>query len=137
MKSRWRILLAVLAACVAFGAVATWKWSEKPREWGSFTNRAVVSSDGQYRAEHGAKKMDGYNVPMIQVDIYNHTTGVLMDSFVPARAMDFYGVCWEEGTHNLWIQSADIGIHCYVQQGSQWILDENAVRPVGIISKWD
>lgn len=105
--------------------------------WGSFTNQPVTSSDGKVRAEYSAVDLDGYNVSMIQVAIYDNITGELLDSFVPARAMDFWGICFEEGTHSIWTQSADIGIHCYVRNGDKWMLDEDAIRPEGIVSKWD
>lgn len=104
--------------------------------WGSFTNGPVISSDGLYRAEHAATKQDGSNVAVIEVKVYVNNTNELLDSFIPARAWDFWGVCWEEGTHRIWIQSADIGIHCYELQNGQWVLNEDIERPDTIISKW-
>lgn len=105
--------------------------------WGSFTNKDVYSSDGKYLATHESVRLEGYNVSMIQVSIFDAATGEKLSSFVPARAFDFKGVCWEDGAHNLWIQSADIGTHCYSPVDGQWQLNEDAVRPESIKSKYD
>ena len=111
--------------------------SSEPEYWGSFTNGPVISSDGLYRAEHAATKQDGYDVSVIQVKVYDNSTNELLDSFIPARAWDFWGVCWEEGTHRIWIQSADIGIYCYELQDGSWVLNESIDRPDSIVSKWE
>ena len=105
--------------------------------WGSFTNGDVTSSDGKYIARHAAKWVDS-NVyeQMIQVDIYDAQTDALVDSFVPAPARDFWGVCWAEGTHDLWIQSGDEGIRCYSEEDGKWTLKKNAARPEDVVSKW-
>ena len=105
--------------------------------WGSFTNADVTSSDGKYLAKHAAKWTDK-NVyeQMIQVDIYDAATEELVDSFVPAPARDFWGVCWEEGTHNLWIQSGDEGVCCYSENDGKWTLNKGAPRPESVVSKW-
>lgn len=105
--------------------------------WGSFTNGPVISSDGLYRAEHTATMLDGSNVTVIQVNVYDNNTNDLLDSFYPARAWDFWGICWEEGTHRIWIQSADIGTHCYELQNGCWVLIDGIERPESIVSKWD
>ncbi|MBR2719558.1 MAG: hypothetical protein IKB78_09720 [Clostridia bacterium] len=111
--------------------------SSEPEYWGSFTNGPVISSDGLYRAEHAATKQDGSDIPVIQVNVYDTSTNELLDSFIPARAMDFWGICWEEGTRRIWIQSADIGIYCYELQNGHWVLNEDIERPNTIVSKWD
>ena len=105
--------------------------------WGSFTNADVTTSDGKYTAKHGAVWADN-NIyeRMIQVDIYDAATDELVDSFTPAPARDFWGVCWAEGTHDLWIQSGDEGIRCYREQNGKWTLDKNAPRPEDVVSKW-
>lgn len=108
-----------------------------PEEMGSFTDQTTISSDGKYRAEHTAKYKSGETIRFIRVDIYDNASGELMDSFYPARAFDFWGVCWEEDSHNLWIQSGDIGVVCYASKDGKWVLDEAAVRPPSVISKYD
>lgn len=105
--------------------------------WSSFTDAPVVTDDGRCRAECVRTELTEGSSSMIRVNVYDNSTGALLDSFKPARATDFWGICWEEGTHNLWIQSADIGIHCYSEANGKWILNESAARPEGIVSKWD
>lgn len=105
--------------------------------WGSFTNGPVISSDGLYRAEYAATKQDGSDVSVILVNVYDNNTNELLDSFYPARALDFWGICWEDGTHRIWIQSADIGTHCYEMKNGNWLLNDSVERPESIVSKWD
>ena len=128
-----RILLIGIIALVILEFVGC----SSPKYWGSFTNGTVISSDGLYRAEHSAINHDDYAVSVIQVEIYDNYTNELLDSFIPARAMDFWGICWEEGTHRIWTQSADIGIYCYELQNGHWVLNEDIERPDTIVSKWD
>ena len=110
---------------------------EGDKHWGSFTNATVVSSDGCYRAEHQAIRQAGRETAVIQVNVCDNAKDELLDSFIPARAMDFRGICWEEGTHRIWPQSADIEICCYELQDSHWALQEDIERPNSIVSKWD
>ncbi len=134
-----KILGAIVCCLMLLGlAGCSSSQSSEPEYWGSFTNGPVISSDGLYRAEHAATKQDGHNVSVIQVKVYDNNTNELLDSFIPARAWDFWGICWEDGTHRIWIQSADIGIYCYaLQDGYQWVLNENIERPESVVSKWD
>lgn len=134
-----RKILGVLLCCFIILGVSgcSSPQSSEPEYWGSFTNGPVISSDGLYRAEHAATKQDGSDISVIQVNVYDTSTNELLDSFIPARAMDFWGICWEEGTHRIWIQSADIGIHCYELQNGRWVLNKDIERPNTIVSKWD
>lgn len=74
---------------------------------------------------------------VIVVSIYDAETDEFVGDFCPARARDFWGICWESDSYNIWTQSADIGIYCYVYEDGRWIRDENAVRPEDIVSKYD
>lgn len=132
-----KVLAALICCMVLLGlAGCSTPQSSAPEYWGFFTNGPVISSDGLYRAEHAAIKPDGSNVSVIQVKVYDNNTNELLDSFVPARAWDIWGVCWEDGTHRIWIQSADIGIYCYELQNGHWVLNEDIERPATIVSKW-
>jgi len=106
-----------------------------PEYWGSFTDATITSSDGKYTAAYFSAHMEEYNGRMIVVDVRDAETKEVVSSFIPARHLDFWGICWEEGTHKLWIQSGDTGIACYSEQDGEWILDKSAVRPDSIISK--
>lgn len=146
-KKLWIYMGVMTALCVALFFVVrrqylTQKASAPEAEtgaqmWGSFTNADVTSSDGKYLAKHAARWVDS-NIyeQMIQVDIYDAETEALVDSFVPAPARGFWGVCWAEGTHDLWIQSEDEGVRCYRENDGKWTLDKNAPRPESVVSKW-
>ena len=58
-------------------------------------------------------------------------------SFLPARAEDFWGICWEKDSYNIWTQSADLGISCFEFQNGEWIENENLSTPDYIISKYN
>lgn len=105
MKYRFIFILIIALALLSGCSTAS-----RDDNWGSFTSDDVYSTDGKYLAKHSAVRPEGYDTDMIQVDIYNAVTGEALSSFIPARASDFWGICWEEGSHNLWIQSGDTGI---------------------------
>ena len=88
-------------------------------KWGSFTDAPVTSSDGKYTASYSNMYIDEYETSMVIVDIHDAETGRLASSFIPARSSDFWGICWEDGTHNIWIQSGDIGVQCYAKVDAQ------------------
>ena len=133
-----KIIGLILCCCIVLGVSGcSSRQASEIEYWGSFTNGPVISTDGLYRAEHGATKQDGIDISVIQVRVYDNSTNKLLDSFIPARAMDFCGICWEEGTHRIWIQSADIGIYCYELHEGSWVLNESIERPDSIVSKWD
>lgn len=106
--------------------------------WGSFTADKTYSYDEKYYAVQKVEDdIYGDGVAYIKVSIYETETDTLVDEFYPARAWDFWGICWENDTYNIWTQSADIGIYCYKYEDMQWQKDESAERPEYIISKWD
>lgn len=104
-------------------------------QWGSFTAEKTYSYDKTFYAVQSVDEKE--DVSYIVVDIYKTGNDEKIYSFSPARARDFWGICWEETTYNIWIQSADIGVLCYEYQDDCWNLNENAIRPEEIISKYD
>lgn len=112
--------------------------STEPEFMGSFTSDKTYSYDEKYYATQNAEYIDGTGpVRLINVSIYETETDTPVFNFYPARAMDFWGICWENDTYNIWTQSADIGIYCYKFENEQWKRDESAIRPEYIISKYD
>lgn len=107
----------------------------EPEDWGSFTAERTDSYDGKYYAVQETEENMG--IDYVKVSIYETENDEFVFSFTPARASDFWGICWESDTYNIWIQSADIGVLCYKYDNMQWNLDESAERPEDIISKWD
>jgi hypothetical protein len=104
------------------------------KNWGSFTAEKTYSYDQKYYAVQNAKETDG--ISFIDVVIYNDNDEPVY-TFTPARASDFWGICWEKDTYNIWIQSADIGVICYSFDNETWTKNNAATRPNYIVSKYD
>lgn len=112
--------------------------SDDSENWGSFTADISYSYDGRYYAVQEVEYPDELiNVKYVKVSVYDTETDEPIFSFYPARAFDFWGICWESDSYNIWIQSGDIGIRCYRYDNMKWILDESAQRPDDIVSKYD
>ena len=108
--------------------------------YGSFTIEKTYSFDEKYYAVcESVENAEGKNgdVKYIEISVYTADSEELVGTFCPARAMDFWGICWESSTYNIWIQSADVGIICYKYDNGQWVQDDSAERPNDIISKYD
>lgn len=73
---------------------------------------------------------------MIVVTVYKTDSNEEVGNFIPARAFDFWGICWERDSYNIWTQSADIGDYCYKYVDGKWICD-GMIPPDYIISKYD
>ena len=125
------ILMIGLGAC-AYNEVSDEEWEKK---WGSFTPYKTYSYDNKYYAIQNVDKEGTW--PVIVVSVYDAETDEFIADFCPARSWDFWGICWESDSYNIWTQSADIGIYCYVYQDGKWVRDENAERPEDIVSKYD
>ena len=99
-------------------------------QYGSFTVDKTFSYDGKYYA------LISEDEQMIVITLYSSNDNEVF-SFKPCRKSDFWGICWENDSYNLWIQSGDIGIKCYVMADEVWSVNEDAIRPDYIISKYD
>ena len=102
-----------------------------PQEWGSFSPNKTTSYDNKYYALQTVNEND-----YIVVTVYETETEKEVSSFSPARAWDFWGICWENDTYNIWIQSSDIGEYCYKYDNDTWTLDEEAKMPDYIITRY-
>ena len=125
------ILLLALICVFTFASCG----NEVNEAWGSFTAEKSFSYDKVFYAVQSVDQRE--DASYIVVDIYKTEKNEKIYSFSPARASDFWGICWENDTYNIWIQSADIGVLCYAYQDGCWDLIENAVKPKEIISKYD
>lgn len=105
-------------------------------EYCSFTPEDTYSYDGKLVAHQKVEK--GVDERNIIVEIKDSQTGELVGSFSPARAWDFWGICWENDSYNIWTQSGDIGVYCWRYQDGVWECDfSHPERPEYIISKYD
>lgn len=111
------------------------KAAEQTQFWGSYTDERTYSFDKKYYAVQTVRESD--EIRYILVTIYDIAANHEVSSFMPARASDFWGICWERDTYNIWIQSADIGAYCYEYQNGNWIRNESVRKPDYIISRND
>lgn len=130
------LLLGTVYALAQVWLVNNYAPAYDPEEYGSFTPEDAYSYDGRLLAHQKVVKM--YDMRYITVEITDSETGELVGSFSPARAWDFWGICWEKDSYNIWIQSSDIGIYCYRYENGEWVCDwSNTERPDYIISRYD
>ena len=118
------IITVVLTTCSCTVTSA----SAPGTQYGSFTIKKTSSYDGKYYA------FMTQNDQMIVVNIYSNDDSEVF-TFKPCRKNDFWGICWENNSYNLWVQSGDIGTICYTMSNKVWSVDESAVRPDYIITK--
>lgn len=109
-------------------------------EWGSFTPDDVESFDGKLVAKQVVERRsfsddDTLSMNYVRVDVFDNESGELVDSFYVARARDFWGICWEKDSYNIWTQSLDVGIYCYRYEDGTWRRDEKMERPEYIVSR--
>lgn len=126
------VFLFILAA---IGVLSACMYDDTEADWGSFTPDKTYSYDEAYYALQSVERTGPQD--MIKVSVYSKNSDELIAEFSPARASDFWGICWESDTYNIWIQSGDIGVLCYTFQDGKWTLDRYAQRPNDIISKYD
>lgn len=105
-------------------------------EYGSFSPYDVESFDGRYVAKQKVEKY--MDIKYVRVYIYEKETNELAGDFWAARAWDFWGICWENDSYNIWTQSADIGTYCFRYENGEWNKDSiNTERPEYIVSRWE
>ncbi len=131
MKHIGKLIAIILALTIVSLAVYGCVNDTQKNSWGSFTNKKTESYDGKYYAAQTTSEQ------VVKVTVYEKETDKEVYSFTPARSMDFWGICWESDSYNIWIQSGDIGVYCYKCADNKWELDEQAKRPADIISKYD
>ena len=105
--------------------------------YGSFTTETTYSFDNQYCAVQEVAKYEEDGPNYIEISVYDVETEEPVDTFAVARTRDFWGICWESDSYNIWVQSGDIGVICYKYEDEQWIWDDTVKRPEDIISKYD
>ena len=100
----------------------------------SFALVDTYSFDNEFCAKQSIEINEG--IEYVRVEIWDKN-GKIEDSFLTERARDFWGICWEKDTYNLWIQSGDVGIYCMEYVDGKWKTNRNKERPDYIKSKYD
>lgn len=130
MKRGAAFLALTLAILCLAGCAPTWP----PRGWrqadyGSFSPDVTYSYDGEYRAVQTLERPEGWKVDAIRVTVYEEVSDKVVDSFLTQRAMDFWGICWEEDNYDIWIQSADVGTYCMSYEDGHWVHNDEKEMP--------
>ena len=99
--------------------------------WGSYTDKKTYSYDHKYYAIQTVEDR------MVVVTVFFTDTDEKAGEFSPARAFDFWGICWEKDTYNIWTQSSDIGCYCFEYKNGKWIRNESLKEPDYIVSRYD
>jgi len=126
-------LTVLLIFCKTFSAQnKTWPphiWNQK--DYGSFSPETTYSFDGKYYA------VQSIDNGQIAVSVYSAQNDSLVSSFAEERAFDFWGICWENDSYNIWIQSGDVGTYCMVHDSGKWSRDDgNMLMPPEIIDRF-
>ena len=83
-------LFLVLTVLLTFVSCSNREIEVDPQEWGSFSPNKTISYDNKFYALQTVNEND-----YIVVTIYETETDEEVYSFSPARALDFWGICWE------------------------------------------
>jgi len=110
----------------------------KQKEYGSFSPDITYSYDRKYHAVQTLERYENSDNHYIQVTVYENGTDVVVDSFPTERAFDFWGICWEEDSYNIWIQSSDVGTYCMRYADGKWVrVEDYKLRmPAGMIDRF-
>ncbi len=124
--------IALLMVFCSFALLVSCTSRDSGEFWGSYTADKTYSHDHKYYA------LQTVEDNMIVVTVYDSETNKKIDSFSPARSMDFWGICWVKDSYNIWTQSADIGDYCFEYKNGKWVRhDEYMTPPDYIISRYD
>lgn len=124
-------ILIFLALCCLMILTSCQSSGTTDQFWGSYT------PDKTYSFDHELYAVQTVVDQAIIVTVYNARTNEETDSFSPARSNDFWGICWEKDSYNIWTQSADTGVTCFEFQNGKWVVNEDLDAPEYIISKFD
>ena len=107
------------------------------REYGSFTPLNCCSFDGKYMALQSVEKRENDAVKMIYVYIFDTESSEAVDVLRTERAFDFWGICWDRDSYDIYVQSADVGVYAFRYGDGVWNRDPEGQIPEYIVSRWD
>jgi hypothetical protein len=109
------------------------KEADRKQMYGSFNVEEAMSYDKKFTA----KVLIGSG--MVTVQIIDNETDSIVSSFKPCGKGEFYGICWENDSYNLWVQTDTSLVICYSMKESKWDwqINENARKPDYIKGRYD
>ena len=109
-----------------------------PSDNGSFTvgvPGTVISDDGKLYAEQSLQHDPADDVNYVKVTVYDAENRLSVGEFIAARAMDFWGICFEPDNWNIWVQSGDEGVFCMRWDDGRWVKDRDLPVPDSIVTR--
>ena len=106
-------------------------------DFGSFTYLSTDSYDGRYRAELNIERREGDLATTVYVYITDTQSGKTTAVIRTDRAYDFWGICWDKSSYDIYVQSSDIGIYTLICTGGTWQKDLETGIPDYIVSRVD
>ena len=101
--------------------------SSREENLGVFTTKKSYSYDKKYYAVMDYAPVNGVETAI--VDVYLTVDDSRVNAVKVARSSDFKGYCWEKQSHNIWVQSGDTDVSCFVLSGKKWKIDETVEKP--------
>ena len=130
------ILLLTLSACT----FDTNKGSSSGTQdfWGSYTAEKTYSCDRKYYALQTVEQLENNSLRMVKVTVCLTENDEPAAEFMTARAWDFWGICWERDSYNIWVQSGDMEVPCFEYRDGTWQKNPDMMTPPSyIIGRWD
>ncbi len=106
-------------------------------DFGSFTYLPTDSYDGRYRAELNIERREGDLATTVYVYITDTQSAETAEVIRTERAYDFWGICWDKSSYDIYVQSTDIGTYTLRCTGGTWQKDLEAKIPDYIVSRVD
>ncbi len=106
-------------------------------DFGSFTYLPTESYDGRYRAELNIERRDGDLATTVYVYITDTESGETAEVIRSERAYDFWGICWDKSSYDIYVQSSDVGTYALRYKDGAWQKDPKAEIPDYIVSRVD
>ena len=101
--------------------------SSREENLGVLTTKKSYSYDKKYYAVMDYAPVNGEETAI--VDVYLTIDDSRVNAVKVARSSDFKGYCWEKDSHNIWVQSGDAGLTCFVLNGKKWTADNTVGKP--------
>ena len=106
-------------------------------EYGSFTYLNCCSFDGRFIALQSVEKRESDQSEYVYVYIADAESSEVRYVFRAERAFDFWGICWDRDSYDLWLQSADVGIYVMRYADGSWTRNFEAQQPDWLVTRWN
>lgn len=107
------------------------------KDFGSFTYLPTDSFDGKYRANINIEQRDGDYATTVYVYIIDTESDETAEVIRTERAYDFWGICWDKGSYDIYVQSSDVGTYTLRYKDGTWQKDRETAIPDDIVSRVD